>query len=73
MSSAYQLPISELPGAIRAHRARRDLTQQEAADEIGVSKRALQDWEAGQTPRAVHRRAIRRWLSSGYFAEGDAA
>lgn len=40
------------------------LTQEEAAAQVGVSKRTWQNWEAGGNPRAKHRRALQAWLES---------
>lgn len=49
--------------AVRAERERRNLSQVEAAAEIGVSERTLQAWEnEGVTPWPRHRRAILAWL-----------
>lgn len=39
------------------------LTQEEAAEQIGVAPRTLQNWEAGAVkPRAKHQRALVAWL-----------
>ena len=49
--------------AVRATRDRRNLSQAEAAREIGVSERTLQGWEiADVVPQPRHRRAILEWL-----------
>jgi transcriptional regulator with XRE-family HTH domain len=48
---------------VREARERRLLTQEEAAAQIGVAPRTLQNWEAGAvTPRVKHQRAILAWL-----------
>ena len=48
---------------VRGKRDERLLTQQEAAEQIGVAPRTLQNWEAGKvTPRAKHQRQILKWL-----------
>lgn len=48
---------------VRAERDRRHLSQKEAAEEIGVSMRTLQEWEiADAVPQPKHRRAIIAWL-----------
>lgn len=45
---------------ITAERIRRELTQPEAADLLGVSLRAYQDWEAGRRlPRARNLKRLR--------------
>jgi transcriptional regulator with XRE-family HTH domain len=52
---------------VREARTERLVTQEEAALQIGVAPRTLQNWEAGAvTPRAKHQRKILEWL-------GDAA
>ena len=38
------------PEDFKAWRERLDMTQQEAADAIGVTKRSVQMWEAGDRP-----------------------
>lgn len=49
---------------VRLVRDERFLTQKEAAAEIGIAVRTLQNWEAGNaTPRAKHKRAIDAWLN----------
>lgn len=55
---------------IRAAREAANLTQREFADELGVSARTVQYWEAGKWPRAKHRRLLSDWLSEH---EGEAA
>ena len=58
------VPLGE---RVRETRRERLLTQEDAAREIGVAPRTLQNWEAGSvTPRAKHQRKILDWL-------GDAA
>jgi transcriptional regulator with XRE-family HTH domain len=53
----------QLGELVREKRDERLLTQQEAAAQIGVAPRTLQNWEAGSvTPRAKHKRAILEWL-----------
>ena len=48
---------------VREKRDARLLTQEEAAKQIGVAPRTLQNWEAGTvTPRAKHQRRILDWL-----------
>lgn len=48
---------------VREARDERYLTQKEAAAEIGVAMRTLQNWEAGNViPRAKHKRRIVEWL-----------
>ena len=50
---------------VRTERARRHLSQREAAEELGVSERTLQGWEASDvTPWPRHRRAILNWLGT---------
>jgi DNA-binding transcriptional regulator YiaG len=43
---------------IREARDALNLTQAELADEIGVSSRTVQNWEAGKVPRPKQRRAL---------------
>lgn len=54
------MPMS--PSAFKRNRERLGLTQQKMADELGVARRTLQNWEAGSNPvpRAVDL-ALRRW------------
>lgn len=50
---------------IRDKRDRANLTQKELADELGVSIRTLQGWEAGTVvPRARHRRVLSEFLDT---------
>lgn len=54
------VPLGE---RVRETRDERLLTQQEAAKQIGVAPRTLQNWEAGAVvPRAKHQRRILEWL-----------
>lgn len=56
------------PSEILNARLERMLTQEEAAEQVGVAARTWQNWEAGTvTPRAKHQRAIVAWI------EGEAA
>ena len=50
---------------LRSERDRRNLTQEEAAEQVGVSTRVWQLWESNSppTPRAKHRRALSEWLT----------
>lgn len=51
--------------AVRAERTRRNLSQAEAAAQLGVSERTLQGWETEDvTPWPRHRRAIMEWIAS---------
>ena len=53
-------PIGE---RVREKRDERLLTQQEAAQQMGVAPRTLQNWEAGTVvPRVKHQRRILEWL-----------
>ena len=49
---------------IREARAAKHLSQQEAADELGVALRTYQNWEtpSGPRPQPRHRRALLAWL-----------
>ena len=51
---------------LREERERRDLTQVEAALEVGVSLRTWQVWESdGEViPQPRHRRRLREWLTA---------
>ena len=54
------VPIGE---RVKAKRDERYLTQEEAASQMGVAPRTLQNWEAGKViPRAKHQRRILEWL-----------
>lgn len=49
---------------IKEERQRRILTQAEAAAELGIHVRSIQDYEAGKaTPRPALRRRILAWLA----------
>jgi len=58
--------VSALGDRIRETRLARGLTQPETATQIGVSLRAVQDWEQGRRDPergpAMIRGAIERWL-----------
>jgi transcriptional regulator with XRE-family HTH domain len=55
----------ELGKRIKAHRVQINLSQREAAEQLGVSLRTLQNWEAGGTfPWPKHRRALQRFLTA---------
>jgi transcriptional regulator with XRE-family HTH domain len=55
----------ELGKRIKAHRVQINLSQREAAEQLGVSLRTLQNWEAGETfPWPKHRRALQRFLAA---------
>lgn len=63
MSSLLSL-TDDLAAHLREERQRRDLTQPEAAEQVGVSLRTWQGWESGEAfPQARHRRALRSWLA----------
>lgn len=54
---------------LKQERDRRHLTQDEAAEQVGVSTRTWQLWELGAVmPRAKHRRALIDWLNSDQAA-----
>lgn len=54
-----------LGAALKDIRDGRDLTQEEAALQVGVSTRTWQLWELGTVkPRAKHRRALTDWLET---------
>lgn len=62
-----ELRVKYVLGAeLKVERDRRDLTQHEAAAQVGVSTRVWQLWESGSppTPRAKHRRALSEWLAA---------
>lgn len=50
---------------LRAERRRRLLTQEEAAEQVGVSTRTWQGWELNgiTAPRMKHQRALIAWLA----------
>jgi transcriptional regulator with XRE-family HTH domain len=54
-----------LGGRLRARR--HDLTQDEAAAELGVTKSTYQAWESGRAyPDKVRRHAVAQWLREDY-------
>jgi transcriptional regulator with XRE-family HTH domain len=54
----------DLGRQLKARRLELDLSQREAAERIGVSPRALQNWEHGKVfPWPKHRRALKRFLA----------
>ena len=54
----------DLAAQMRAARDARHLTQAEAAAQLGVSTRTLQNWEGrAGWPRARHRRALLAWFN----------
>lgn len=54
----------ELGRRIREVRAARVLTQEEAAAELRIPARSLQDYESGKAlPRQARRRSILAWLA----------
>jgi transcriptional regulator with XRE-family HTH domain len=54
----------DLGKRIKEHRLRLDLSQREAAEQLGISERTLQNWEAGTTfPWPKNRRAVKRFLA----------
>lgn len=57
-----------MPSLADRLRARRhDLTQDEAAAQMGVSKQAYQAWESGKSyPDKHRRRAVAAWLGEDY-------
>lgn len=63
-----ELRVNSVPASfgdeLREARDAYALTQQEIADRIGVSTRTVQYWEAGNSPRPKHRRAIVEFLRS---------
>jgi transcriptional regulator with XRE-family HTH domain len=56
--------FAEIPRRVRARRESLHLTQAEAAEQLGVSERTLQAWEAGTVPQPRHRRALAVWLTA---------
>jgi transcriptional regulator with XRE-family HTH domain len=55
---------NELGRRIRETRERRMLTQKEAAEELGIHVRSVQDYETGRAvPRPARSRAILAWLA----------
>lgn len=63
---AMKLRVKYVLGAeLKEVRDCRDLTQEEAALQVGVSTRTWQLWETGNglTPRAKHRRKLADWLA----------
>jgi transcriptional regulator with XRE-family HTH domain len=54
---------NDLATRLRTRRDARSLSQRETAEELGVSVRTLQNWEAGVgIPWPKHRRALVRFL-----------
>ncbi len=62
--------MGELATELRTRRAELMLSQQEAAEQLGVSRRIYQAWEAGQViaPHPYMLRKIRAWLTDGVAA-----
>ena len=54
---------TSLAHRIREARYAANLSQVEAAAEMGVSPRTWQGWESGRTPRPRHRRALVAWFA----------
>ena len=48
---------------LRAARDRQHLSQAELAEQLGVSTRTVQNWEAGTWPRPSHRRMLVEFLA----------
>lgn len=62
MSSLSDI-TENLASRIRARREQLALSQKEAAEQLGVSLRSFQNWEAGKgVPWPKHRRALDRFL-----------
>jgi DNA-binding transcriptional regulator YiaG len=58
MSDPIQ-PCPLLPQALRAWRARQALSQSQAALELGVNRKTLQNWEQGsRSPRGLARKRL---------------
>jgi DNA-binding XRE family transcriptional regulator len=62
MTKTKNPPLAE---RLRARRAELMLSQEEAARELGVSRRNYQAWEMAEvtTPRPAVRRRLERWLT----------
>jgi len=57
----------------RAVYERRQMTQQQMADEIGIPRRTLEEWLQGRRlPQASGTTLIRRWLGESKQAHGSA-
>lgn len=65
MASLSTYP-QELAAKIREARERANLSQAEFAQQLGVSLRTVQNWEAAQPtfPRPKHRRALAAFLDA---------
>jgi transcriptional regulator with XRE-family HTH domain len=60
----------ELGKRVKARRVSLHLSQREAAQQLGISERTLQNWEAGTTiPWPKHRRLLERFLQEDPPAE----
>lgn len=60
---------AHLPGKIRTRRLELNLSQREAAAQVGVSERTWQNWEAGDSfPRPSHRRALDKFFNGAEAA-----
>lgn len=54
-----------LVSALRDRMAREDLTQDQVAEGLGVSKRTIQYWlRTDTTPQPRHRSKLREWLEA---------
>jgi transcriptional regulator with XRE-family HTH domain len=64
MQDLQQAYADDLGRRLKARRLELDLSQDEAAEQIGVSPRALAYWEQGKVlPLPKHRRALKRFLA----------
>ena len=56
--------------AFRRVREKRGLTQDEVAEELGVSSQAVSAWERGAPMWSTNRRRIEEWLARHWYAAG---
>jgi len=58
------MPSNDLPTRIRATRASRGLTLDQAAEQIGVGRMTLWRWEVGRcSPRGLQLASLVQWLA----------
>lgn len=50
--------VMDYADGIKAVRAKRSMTTQQLADEIGVSRRTVEGWESGRMPSTLALRAM---------------
>jgi DNA-binding transcriptional regulator YiaG len=58
-------PADDFPSRFKAAREARGMTQQEAADDLGMHRVTVAVWEAGtKQPSGLARRAVETWIAA---------